>query len=217
MQGEITEVNLHQLCLLLLLVMISSLLQVQLQEHFGHWVKTLVLGLVFYFYDFATDVVLGIYYYHPKNVTRYLGNSTMIPVHCVPHQDVDRTGKFDCEEEDKLLACGTFLCILAPQLTLIFEHGREMLFYIWSHGFDTHAKKALLRFFYFVLVPFPIIIFCHHVSSLFIMSELTETQSISLLAAEASFEAGSQLILQICIILSAQLQKVIRIAHLENF
>ena len=217
MQGEITEVNLHQLCLLLLLVMISSILQVQQQQHIGHWVKTLVLGLVFYFYDFATDVVLGVYYYHPKNVTRYLGNSTMIPVNCVPHQDVNRTGKFDCEEEDKTLAYATFAFILAPQLALIIEHGREMLFYIWSHGFDTHAKKALLRFFYFVLVPFPIIIFCHHVSSLFIMSELMETQNISLLAAEASFEAGAQLILQICVILSAQLQKVIRIAHLENF
>ena len=92
-----------------------------------------------------------------------------------------------------------------------------MPFDIWSHGFDTHARKALLRFFYFVLVPFPIIIFCHHVSSLFIMSELMETQNISLLAAEASFEAGTQLILQICIILSAQLQKVIWIAHLEKF
>ena len=49
----------------------------------------------------------------------------------------------------------------------------------------------------------PIIVFVHHVRSLFITNEFTETRSTIFLALGASFEDGPQLITQLCIMLSA--------------
>ena len=185
--------------------MISSILQVQQQEHIGHWAKTLVLGLGFYLIDFGSDVNLGLDYYNPINVTRYMGDSTVIPEYCVPHPDVNTTGIFECEEEHKNLGDLTFVIISLPWLAIVFEHGRVMVMYGWTHGFD--VKKALLLFFYFLFVPFPIAVIVHHVSNLFIMNQFMENHNTNLLALGASFEDGPQLILQLCIMLSAKLQK----------
>ena len=179
--------------------------------------KTIVLGFGLYYFDFITDVILGVQYYYPKNVTRFLPpsliNSTTIPEICVPHLDVNTTGMFECEEEHKDLAYQTFANIFWPQLVIAFEHGRETVMYSCIHGFDANVKKALVPFFYYLLVPFPIIVFVHHVRSLFIMNEFTETRSTSFLALGASFEDGPQLIQQICVMLVAQLQKALRKAH----
>ena len=183
-----------QLTLSLLLVMITSVM------------KTILLGFGLYYFDFITDVILGLQYYYPKNVTRYLPsliNSTMIPEICVPHLDVNTTGMFECEEEHKDLAYQTFANIFWPQLVIAFEHGRKTVMYGCTHGFDANVKKALMPFFYYLLVPLPIIVFVHHVRSLFIMNEFTETRSTFFLALGASFEDGPQLITQLCIMLSA--------------
>ena len=108
---------------------------------------------------------------------------------------------FECEEEHKYLGDLTFVIISLPWLVIVFEHGRVMVMYGWTHGFE--VKKALLLFFYFLFVPFPIAVIVHHVRSLFIMNEFTETRSTIFLALGASFEDGPQLITQLCIMLSA--------------
>ena len=93
--------------------------------------------------------------------------------------------------------------IFLPQLAIAFEHGIEAVMYSCIHGFDANVKKALMPFFYYLLVPFPIVVFVHHVRSLFIMNEFTETRSTTFLALGASFEDGPQLITQLYIMLSA--------------
>ena len=102
----------------------------------GHVVKTIVLGLGTNTVDVFSDVRSGLLHYYPKNVTRYLGNYTMVndnitemmldldmsvPDNCFPHDDFNVTGMFDCEEQDIMWAMITFVCI---QLTAIVRGGR---------------------------------------------------------------------------------------------
>ena len=80
----------------------------------GHVAKTIVLGLGSNGFDVFSDVGNGLYHYYPKNVTRYLGNSTEVPDYCFPNLESNGTGMFDCEEEDTNWAMITFACIQLP-------------------------------------------------------------------------------------------------------
>ena len=84
----------------------------------GHVVKTIVLGLGTNAFDVISDVGNGLYHYFPKNVTRYLGNSTAVPDFCITSLDQNTTGVFDCAEEDANWAAITFAWIQLPALVL---------------------------------------------------------------------------------------------------
>ena len=74
----------------------------------GHLVKTIV-SLAASTWDMYSDVSLGLYYYHPKNVTRYLENSTVIPDNCVPCPESNSTRMFECLEEDRCKPLAVYL------------------------------------------------------------------------------------------------------------
>ena len=180
---------------ILLLVMVTS------GGDIGHLVKTIV-GLVTSSWDVYSDVDVGLYHYYPKNVTRYLENSTVIPDNCVSRFDSTSTGLFECLEKDMIAATITFAFIFMPSLSFAIESARLAVGHCLTHGFDEIGKKGLLLIFFFLLVPFPVLVIAQHLASLFIRNEFMEYQSTLILMAEGSMEAAPQLTLQIYFILS---------------
>ena len=166
----------------------------------GYLVKTIV-SLASSTWDVYSDVNLGLYYYHAKNVTRYMENSTVIPENCVPCPDSNSARMFECLEEDRYLAGQTFGCIFLPSLSYAFDTARGVLLRCWKHGFDDVAQQGLLRFLFYLLVPFPILVFGISLTSLFLRNEFMEYWSTITLLAEGLFEAAPQLIIQIYSIL----------------
>ena len=143
----------------------------------GHWIKTIVLGLASNGFDVFTDVGTGLHHYHPKNVTRFFGNFTAIADNCVPHPDVNVTGKFECLEKDLTWAVATFMCIHLPSLAGALHLALPALSYGWAHGFDelrAKPKRVLLVALLLLLLPFPILVFAQQVTSLFIVNPQME-------------------------------------------
>ena len=125
----------------------------------GHLVKTIV-SLAASTWDMYSDVSLGLYHCHPKNVTRYLENSTVIPDNCVPCPESNSTRMFECLEEDRSLAMQTFGCIFAPSIGSALEAvgSMEALFCVAGHvAFMMLKKKVCCNscFTFFIRFPFP--------------------------------------------------------------
>ena len=77
----------------------------------GHAAKVIVLRLGSMVFDVISDVGNGVYQYNPKTVTRNLtlfGNFTA-PENCVPDDDNNTSGMFNCQEEDIEWAALTFV------------------------------------------------------------------------------------------------------------
>ena len=89
-----------------------------------------------------------------------------------------------------------------PSLSFAIESARLAVGHCLTHGFDEIGKKGLLLIFFFLLVPFPVLVIAQHLASLFIRNEFMEYQSTLILMAEGSMEAAPQLTLQIYFILS---------------
>ena len=137
----------------------------------GHVAKTIVLGLGSNGFDVFSDVGNGLYHYYPKNVTRYLGNSTAVPDYCFPSVESNGTGMFDCEEEDTNWAMITFACIQLPAVVLAVCAALAALAMGCRSNFDAGERKMILGSFLLLLVPFPILVFIQQVASLFISPE----------------------------------------------
>ena len=123
----------------------------------GHLVKTIV-SLAASTWDMYSDVSLGLYYYHPKNVTRYLENSTVIPDNCVPCPESNSNRMFECLEEDRSLAMQTFGCIFAPSIGSALGAVEGVILRCWTRGFyDVEEKKVCCNscFTFFIRFPFP--------------------------------------------------------------
>ena len=106
----------------------------------GHLVKTIV-SLAASTWDMYSDVNLGLYHYYPKNVTRYMENSTVTSENCVSRFDSNSTGLFECLEEDRTSATITFTFIFLPSLSFALEVARGALRHCLAHGFDENGKK----------------------------------------------------------------------------
>ena len=180
-------------------------------------VNTIVLGLGPNAFDVFTDVGNGLYHYQPKNVTRYLGNSTVVPDNCVPHHldlnltldlDSNATGMFECLEEDTLWALITFGCIQLPAVVLAACAAFGALVWGCRTSFGFLQLKIILGSFLILLLPFPILVSIQQVASLFISADEMELMSDVFLFAEGSLEASPQLLLLIYVILSDSERKV---------
>ena len=177
----------------------------------GHVVKTIVLGLGTNSFDVFSDVGNGLYHYHPKNVTRYMGNVTMVtenltqvlgnftmvgdnstsvPDNCFPHDDFNVTGMFDCEEQDIKWAMITFACIQLPAVVLALCGALGALWEGCIHGFGYGEPKMLLGSFLILLVPFPLLVFSQQVASLCIRNAQMEFLSSVFLFGEGSLVAS---------------------------
>ena len=182
----------------------------------GHWVKTIGLGLGTTFFDVYTDVGTGLYHYFPKNVTRYLDNSTVVPDYCSPSHQVNATGVFDCMEEDTAWATITFTLIQLPAYVLALCAVIAALIYGCDHGFETSEKKVILGSILGALfIPFPVTVFIQQVASLFVVNAQMELMSAIFLFGEGSLEASPQLLLSLYIILSDSERKVATIQILS--
>ena len=180
--------------------------------YIGHVLKTIFLGLGTNAFDVFTDVGNGLYHYHPKNVTRYLGNSTQLPDNCIPHMDTNATGLFDCLEKDTTWAAITLACIQLPAVVL----GVCAFFGALVSGCKPHFDTCDMKLFSILLlfVPFPVTVFIQQVTHLFVVNSQMELISAVFLFGEGSLEASPQLMLLLYIILSdserdvATIQKV---------
>ena len=169
----------------------------------GHVIKTIFLGLGTNAFDVFTDVGNGLYHYHPKNVTRNLGNSTaVVPDNCVPHVDINAIGMFDCLEEDTTWAIITFSCIQLPAVVLAICAVFAALVFGCKSGFETDQKKVILGSLLILLVPFPATVFIQQVTSLFVVNARMELMSAIFLFGEGSLEASPQLLLLLYTIFS---------------
>ena len=174
----------------------------------GHMVKTIFLGLGTNALDVFTDVGNGLYHYHPKNVTRDLGNSTQVADNCVPHVDINATGLFDCLEEDTTWAVITFACIQLPAVVLPVCAVFASLLLGCNSRFETGEKKVILGSILILLVPFPVTVFIQQVTSLFVVNARMELMSAVFLFGEGSLEASPQLLLLLYTILSDSERKM---------
>ena len=139
----------------------------------GHVVKTIVLGLGTNAFDVFSDVGNGLYHYHPKNVTRYLDNTTaVVPDYCL---ESNATGMFDCLEEDTKWATITFACIQLPAVVLAACVALAAFAWGCKEGFGAGEMKMILGSFLVLLVPFPILVFIQQVASLFIRTAQMES------------------------------------------
>ena len=176
----------------------------------GHVVKTILFGLGSATFDVLSDVDVGLYHYHPKNVTRYMGNVTMVtenltqvlgnftmvgnnstsvPDNCFPHSDFIVTGMFDCEEQDIMWAMITFACIQLPALVLVLCGALGALWYGCKVNFRGGEVKMLLASLLILLVPFPLLVFVQQVASLCIRNAQMEFLSAVLLFGEGAASA----------------------------
>ena len=165
-------------------------------------VKTIVLGLGTNVCDVISDVGNGLYHYYPKNVTRYLGNSTAVPDYCCPNLEGNGTRMFVCEEEDTNWAMITFACIQLPAVVLAVCAALAALTSGCNSSFDPGERKMILGSFLLLLVPFPICVLIQQVASLFIRTAQMEFLSAVFLFGEGFLEASPQLLLLIYVILS---------------
>ena len=81
----------------------------------GPWIK-IVSGIAISTFDVVTDILAGLHHNQVKNVTRYFGNSTMVPDNCFPDPDFNVTGSFECREKDTIWAVLTFAGIQLPSV-----------------------------------------------------------------------------------------------------
>ena len=181
----------------------------------GHVVKTIFLGLGTNAFDVFTDVGNGLYHYHPKNVTRYLGNSTQVPDNCVPHMDVNVTRMFECLEEDTIWATITFACIQLPAAVLAVCAVIAALLSGCQTSFDYGEVKVMLGSVLLLLVPFPVTVFIQQMTHLFVLNAQMELMSAVFLFGEGSLEASPQLLLLLYIILSDSEREVATIQMLS--
>ena len=176
----------------------------------GHAAKVIVLRLGSMVFDVISDVGNGVYQYNPKTVTRNLtlfGNFTA-PENCVPDNDNNTSGMFNCQEEDIEWAALTFLFIQFPALVLAIFMVLTILAKCFKEGFRVDQVKELLLVVLIVLLPFPILIFGQQVTSIFSTSAHMEWLSTLFLFGEGSLEAPPQLLLMMYIIFSDSERKV---------
>ena len=129
----------------------------------GHLVKTIV-SLAASTWDMYSDVNLGLYHYYPKNVTRYMENSTVTSENCVSRFDSNSTGLFECLEEDRTSATITFTFIFLPSLSFALEVAGGLLGIAWHMALMKMERKGCCYSFFFLLVPFPVLLACCTVS-----------------------------------------------------
>ena len=144
----------------------------------GHAAKVIVLRLGSMVFDVISDVGNGVYQYNPKTVTRNLtlfGNFTA-PENCVPDNDNNTSGMFNCQEEDIEWAALTFLFIQFPALVLAIFMVLTILAKCFKEGFRVDQVKELLLVLLIILLPFPILIFGQQVTSIFSTSAHMEWQ-----------------------------------------
>ena len=172
----------------------------------GHLVKTILLGLGTNTFDVFSDVGNGLYHYNPKNVTRYFGNSTMVPDHCFPHEDHNVTKMFDCAERDFNWAMMTFAFIQLPGLVLALCSALGTLSLNCSSYFGESESFGVTRMLLFsvlsLLMPFPLLVTVQQLASLFITGPQMTLFSAVFLFGEGSLEASPQLLLLVYVILS---------------
>ena len=184
----------------------------------AHWVKTLVLGLGSNAFDVFSDIGTGLYHYYPKNVTRFLGNSS-VPDNCFPYFDFNDTRMFDCLEEDNCVpqsdfhSTGMFKCLeedtMWAAFTFAFIQLPAVVFALSAASFAfltgcEHSEWNWQAFglILLIFIPFPIIVVIQQVASLFIRTIKMEALSAVFLFGEGSLEASPQLLLLLYSILS---------------
>ena len=168
----------------------------------GPWIK-IVFIIVNSTFDVVSDLLTGLHHNQVKNVTRYFGNSTMVPDNCFPNPDFNVTGSFKCREKDLTWAVLTFACIHLPSVMTALFYVFHALSYSCVHSFDCNVRKFLLSSLISFIVPFPFIVFFFHVTSLLVAnSQLQLVAATITVYSEGMFEAAPQLILQTYIILS---------------
>ena len=169
----------------------------------GHWIKIIVFYIANSTFDVVSDILTGLHHNNLKNVTRYLGdNSTVVPDNCFPHPDVNVTRMFECREKDTIWSALTFACVHLPSVLIAVYFTLPTILYACVHGFSDFLRKILLSSAIFLVVPFPIIVFVLHVTSLFVRNSALHIFVAGLVYSEGLFEAAPQLILQTYIILS---------------
>ena len=131
----------------------------------GHLVKTAIVVAISTF-DVVSDVLTGLHHNQVKNVTRYFGNSTMVPDNCFPDPDFNVTGYFECREKDIIWAALTFACIQLPSVMSALYLVIHALSYSCVHSFDDNFKKYLLTSLILFVCPNYIFVFSLHLISL---------------------------------------------------
>ena len=167
----------------------------------GPWIKT-VFGIAISTFDVVSDVLTGLHHNQVKNVTRYFGNSTMVPDNCFPEPDVNVTGSYECREKDITWAALTFACIYLPSVMMTVYFVFHTFFHTCVHSFDDNARILLLTSLISSAVPFPILVISLHIISLFVTNPHLQLYANGLVFGEGTWEAAPQLILQTYIILS---------------
>ena len=125
----------NQLSSILLLMIITAGIDI------GHLVKTIVSLAASTWYMYS-DVNLGLYHYYPKNVTRYMENSTVTSENCVSRFDSNSTGLFECLEEDRTSATITFTFIFLPSLSFALEVAGGLLGIAWHMALMKMERKG---------------------------------------------------------------------------
>ena len=160
--------------------------------------KLLALGLSIF--DVVSDVLNGLNYFKPRNVTKLAPNtSDEIPDNCEP---VTNSSEMICQETDVIWGFLTLSCIQLPGLVicifLLATHDSSS-----EHGIrDRDKLKSRLLQVTLLLVPYPLITWFMLIRSIFIDKPLSEHFSALLVFGEGALESAPQLILQHYIILT---------------
>ena len=167
-----------------------------------------LLALGFSIFDVVSDVLNGLNYFKPRNVTKLAPNtSDEIPDNCEP---VTNSSEMICQETDAIWGFLTLSCIQLPGIVIC-------IFLLPTHNSDKHylmniswdnrmaeSRSPWIRLLQvtLLLVPYPLIAWVQLIRSIFINKPLNEHFSALLMFGEGALESAPQLILQIYIIIT---------------